>query len=272
MRKIMIVMSVLLLVALAGCAKSAGEAWFTPPKIPQIQQPDMQEVVCRQFDFFCKQGQQQYCDLYAQQCIPKSLQAKALILVNDKAPSSDVILGADAAVILQRYNAVPNTKLDSEVYIPDVQNYDVVVRILNGDVNILYSDSVQFRDLALELQTDLRDKRGDIPVSLKKLNAATVRDLCEIDGPEQASETKTIEVALSPAGSNVYLGTFLMKGQSFPFRVDTANKILRITLPDKTLQDIALYSTGYLMGTWNYQGMSIQVKIDIPNKKVYFTY
>jgi len=264
----MIVMSVLLLVVLSGCAKSAGEAWFTKPKIPQIQQPDMQEMMCRQFDFFCKQGQQQYCDLYAQQCVPKSLQAKALILVNDKAPSSDVILGADAAVILQRYNAVPNTKLDSEVYLPDVQNYDVVVRILDGDVNILYSDSVQFRDISLELKTDLRDKRGDVPVSLKKLNAATVRDLCEIDGPEQVSETKTIEVALQPAGSGVFLGNLLMEGKTYKLSMNSNTRILRITLPDKTLQDIALDQN--LKGKWNCQGKTWFVKIDLVNLKATF--
>lgn len=274
----MIVISVLLLIALSGCAKSAGEAWFTPPKMPQFEQPNPMEMLCSQWDFMCKQGQQQYCDMYGQQCVPQTLQAKALILINDNAPASDVILGTDAAVILQRYNAVPNTKLDSEVYIRDVLNYDVVVRILNGDINVLYSDSVQFRDLSLELQTDMLNKNNMLSISLKKLDSATVFDLCELKATEYAQKNPaqpvpvTTEVALRPAGNNVYLGTFLMKGQSFPFRVDSANKLLRITLPDKTLQDIALYSTGYLMGTWNYQGMSIQVKIDIQNKKAYFTY
>ena len=107
-----------------------------------------------------------------------------LILVNDAAPASDVVLATDIAIILNDNPYVNlqigNAKLDSEVKVYKLNQYELIVRILQGDVNIFYVDESAYAEqVASYLENWLSTNKNIIadPVDLEFIS---VRDLAEI--------------------------------------------------------------------------------------------
>ena len=267
MRRMLAVLIVLFV--LSGCAPSAGEAWFTPPKMPAYAFSDTQDMLCREWDFKCRQGMQDFCILYYQQCVAVPVKINALVLVNNNAPSSDVLIATDITMFLQNYNAVLNTKLDSEVSTKSLADYDLIARVLYDDVNFIVRPAA--KDVASEVITRLKIKRPKLAISMVNMDYMTVRDFCRLVMKSDGFSSETVvETVLEPVGNGIYLGKLLMDGSALNFAVDTNAMLLRITLPDKTKQDITLDQN--MQCVWNYQGKSWRVKVDIQNRKVTFTY
>lgn len=107
-----------------------------------------------------------------------------VILVNDVAPASDVILATEISTILNNNPyinvQIGNTKLDSEVRVYKLNQYELIVRILHGDVNLFYADeSEKAEQVASYLENWLSTNKSVIadPVDLEFIS---VRDLAEI--------------------------------------------------------------------------------------------
>ncbi|MBW2978733.1 hypothetical protein KY304_01320, partial [Candidatus Woesearchaeota archaeon] len=91
-----------------------------------------------------------------------------------------------------------------------------------------------------------------------------VRDLAEYS----QQTTTTREVIISQVNSTSYTGTFNRQGESFQLDYNPITKILTITYPDSTHAQITIDSNN--MGTWNYQGTTFQIEIDIANNRIIF--
>ncbi len=263
MKKIILIL-VVLSILLSSCAPSAGEAWRGDAQHKSWK--------CNQYSKLCEAGYQHYCAMYDSYCRITAVvsKVKALILVNDVAPSRDVQTALFIKNTLENnHNTIYlDSRLDSEVNVNELKKYDLIVRVLHDDVNLFVGDRspVDAVALARKLKLELQANKNIVTAD-KVISEITVGDLCELR--PAGVPAMTTEIALFRSG-NYYTGSLVKEGRTYYIKFSPSTNVLEIRYPDNRVDEIAIDYEN--KGIWIYQGRVHNIEVDLDRKTMTFRY